>query len=166
MWLFSIWIFLSYGKKNVTWQKWENTVPVEGKSYSEMQFCVLFLVFLFLMENMLVYNVLVTEVITFQHVLGCFMKWQWRSPCATSVFRQNLRAPNLSFVNSVISDLPFYLLWEFHQGHWLLVFWVVNSGIISWDSLFLYFVGSIFWVMRMLQQCAPFVVRALTHPLE
>lgn len=154
-------------EKNVTWQKWEDTVPVEGKSYSEMRFCVLFLVLLFLTENVLVCKVLlVTKVITFQHVLGCFLKWQWRSPCAASVFRQNLRAPNLSFVNSEISDLPFYLLWEFHQGHWLLVFWVVNSVIISWDSLFLYFVGSIFWVMQMLWQCTPFVIRALTHSLE
>lgn len=118
-------------EKNVTWQKWEDTRCPLKEELLWSAVCVLFLVLLFLTENVLVCKVLlVTKVITFQHVLGCFLKWQWRSPCAASVFRQNLRLPNLSFVNSEISDLPFLPFMRISSrviGSWFSGWWTQLS---------------------------------------
>lgn len=137
------------------------------KSYSEMRFCVLFLVLLFLTENVLVCKVLlVTKVITFQHVLGCFLKWQWPEALV-----------QLQFLDRTSEHLTFHL-WIQRSQIFHFTFYEISSGSLSWFSgwwtqlsfpetaCFYIFVGSIFWVMQMLWQCTPFVIRALTHSLE
>lgn len=84
-----------------------------------------------LIWNMLVYEILlVTRMVSSQwRVVGCSRK-SWKSQRSKSPglgqlsFSNNRSALNLSFFNSLISKLPFYLLWDSGQKQWLLVFWV------------------------------------------
>ena len=168
MWLFSIWIFLSYGKKKM-WHGRSERIQCVLKERVTLKCDFVSCSLCSSSWFRTCWSIRSFWWLRWSHFSMCWdASWSGNEEAhvAASVYRQNCRAPNLSFLNSVISNLPFYLFMKISSGSLALSFLGGWTQLSFPGTACFYILGNIFWVMQMLWQCIPFVIRALTHSLD